>query len=308
MDHLLPGDLLRGCGLRAGCLPLHALRLQLCRSHRHAPGKVLNNGNTSASQRSQHQVLKRKGPWLLARRAPNNGPALRGCKASCRRCVHASTPKEICGGRQFLLVLHALQTPPHQWPPLHRRNPPATSPSSRQMQEELLPFPSQLLQQGQHAISNGKWSLATTCTGWVRRSTLSLRVAHIPCMLDVTCTMGAEGDHGSQSRTFAGSGLCDPDIDAMPAVRWQVCRAHIGNRLDSPRPPAEVAMRTLGRSATHLGGHAGKDHSIRVCTGCVRGIDLWQLAARLGHLIRSVAGATFCNPFYNRYERPSTGG
>lgn len=87
--------------------------------------------------------------------------------------------------------------------------------------------------------------------------------------------------------TFAGSGLCAPDIDAMPAVRWQVCSAHISVGLDSPRPPAVFATRKQGRNATHLGGHAGKVYVLSDVDGCVRVADLLQLAQRHGHLIRS---------------------
>ena len=87
--------------------------------------------------------------------------------------------------------------------------------------------------------------------------------------------------------TFAGSGLCAPDIDAMPAVRWQVCSAHIDVGLDSPRPPAVFATRKQGRYATHLGGHAGKVYALSDVDGYVRVADLWQLAERHGHLIRS---------------------
>ena len=87
--------------------------------------------------------------------------------------------------------------------------------------------------------------------------------------------------------TFAGSGLCAPDTDAMPAVRWQVCSAYISVGLDSPRPPAVFATRMQGRHATHLGGHAGKVYALSDVDGYVRVADLWRSAEWHDHLIRS---------------------
>lgn len=56
--HLLPGELLCGCGLCTGCLPLHTLRLQLRRPQRHAGGKVLH-GAHSMDQRNDCGVPER---------------------------------------------------------------------------------------------------------------------------------------------------------------------------------------------------------------------------------------------------------
>jgi hypothetical protein len=148
------------------------------------------------------------------------------------------------------------------------------SEGSSQAQEELLHLCPTAFD-GASRLSAMHNSHGHCCARWRRRTIVGNRcVAHIVACLMQPALQVQRPIANAKVCTFAGSGLWAPDIDAMPAVRWQVCSAHISDGLGSPRPPAGFGMRGQGRHATHLGGHCGKVYALSDVDGRVQVADL----------------------------------
>ena len=189
----------------------------------------------------------------------------------------------MCQQRLSLLQNQAAST---RLPPVHCQHASSTPASSSQVQEEALNFFPTAPTEQARAAHNARQPLAA----FARLKADNCHRRQLCCSLHAMMQPALQVQRPvayTKVCTFAGSGLCAPDIDAMPAVRWQVCSAHISVGLDSPRPPAMFATRMQSRYATHLGGHAGKVYALSDVDGYVRVADLWQSAEYHGHLIRS---------------------
>jgi hypothetical protein len=195
--HLLPGDLLRGCGLRTGCLPLHALRLQLGCPHRHARGEVLHSEQLRSHQRAA--PLFKRVCCLLGSPGPLfDEPLLLRCDPGCRCQMLALMPKLMCPRRHRLSLLQN-HAPSRRLPPLHCQHASSQAKGSSRVQEEVSNFvptaPTEQARCPQCTTATGH-----LCTGWSRSTVVrNHSVAHILACYDASCTARAEAHSVCQS-------------------------------------------------------------------------------------------------------------